>query len=99
MTEEDKTDLDYYCLLSGVSTCCEEGFRQGVEFIEKNIIPQKIETAKRLAKIEILEELKLFIRMSTDEAAARKQDEPYYLACSHFSHEIDTLIKKNKEIH
>lgn len=50
---DEKTDVDYYVLLAGISSCCEEGFRQGVQFMQTNIIPQK----ERLAKIEVLEEI------------------------------------------
>lgn len=53
MTDE-RTDVDYFVLLAGISSCCEEGFRQGVHFMQTNIIPQK----ERLAKIEVLEEMK-----------------------------------------
>lgn len=56
MTDE-KTDVDYFVQLAGTSSCCEEGFRQGVHFMAINIIPHKIRTAERLAKIAVLEEV------------------------------------------
>lgn len=58
MTDE-KTDVDYFVLLEGISSCCEEGFRQGVHFMQTKVIPHKVATAERLAKIEVLEEARL----------------------------------------
>ena len=56
MTDE-KTDVDYFVLLEGISSCCEEGFRQGVHFMQTKVIPHKVATAERLAKSEVLEEV------------------------------------------
>jgi hypothetical protein len=46
MTDE-KTDVDYFVLLEGISSCCEEGFRQGVHFVQTKVIPHKVATAER----------------------------------------------------
>lgn len=56
MTDQ-KTDVDYFVLLEGISSCCEEGFRQGVHFVQTKVIPHKVATAERQAKIEVLEEV------------------------------------------